>query len=457
MLKKQIGKKAPLEEIKKKVEPIPEVKTEKYKKKAKVAPAKVIDPREVQLLLKHYPTLKRESTFNSGSANTRIVHLVDIDGVKYVVKIFLEPEVAAGKKEATNTRAIQEKTEHVAKVINSEGNESRYEILYEYGGVSLQALFYTFPFTPDILLPMMEKLASVYNIQIKLDIVNSDIKPLNILYNQDTGMVKVIDFGSSFKMTRGDKPLITHIIGSNSSNEITEYTRMYNPPEIIWQNPKAKSLIYSSLDVYCFGMTIYQLALKKTTQIIEHENDTWKNLNLSEYSIDDSEEQIDEKFEKKYNEFLKQIDEIKPLNDPKASKLRSILRACLTFNKRKRPTFNALESVLKEMIALPGTFEENQEKYFPKKPEEKKEEEKEGDSSIDFYDLTQDKKISDYDAFLIADRINSELTRNSLRSLTINGCELSSIGTELIMKAIIGIPYVHTLNMGIKKFNFLRK
>ena len=108
---------------------------------------------------------------------------------------------------------------------------------------------------------VFEAIFQLINILVQMEelgISHLDIKPLNLVWNEKTKQLKMIDFGTS-KIFSENRNMIMEPLLKNNRN-ITGYTRFYAPPEIVGQ--KCKYIIPQKVDAYCFGVTILELLME---------------------------------------------------------------------------------------------------------------------------------------------------------------------------------------------------
>ncbi|MBV9387207.1 MAG: AAA family ATPase [Chroococcidiopsidaceae cyanobacterium CP_BM_ER_R8_30] len=130
---------------------------------------------------------------------------------------------------------------------------SRVLVLEDFGGVSLQksmlnpsAQSYSLSL-PDFLL-LAIKIADILGKVHAANVIHRDINPGNIVVNPDTGIVKIIDFGISTRLS------ITHPTFKNPN--ILEGTLAYMSPE---QTGRMNRLLDYRTDFYSLGVTFYEL------------------------------------------------------------------------------------------------------------------------------------------------------------------------------------------------------
>jgi serine/threonine-protein kinase len=97
--------------------------------------------------------------------------------------------------------------------------------------------------SPDVVYDVIAQVADALDYAHQQNIVHRDIKPGNIMYNPDSGQVKVADFGIA-RITDDSKTRTGDIMGSP----------LYMSPEQIKGNK-----VSGAADIYSLGVTLYQL------------------------------------------------------------------------------------------------------------------------------------------------------------------------------------------------------
>ncbi len=120
--------------------------------------------------------------------------------------------------------------------------------LEDFGGSSLKILISERQFVLEefltIALKITDSLAAIHN----ANIIHKDINPSNIVYNPETGQVKIIDFGISTRLPRENQTI-------DNPNQL-EGTLAYIAPE---QTGRMNRGIDYRSDFYSLGITFYQL------------------------------------------------------------------------------------------------------------------------------------------------------------------------------------------------------
>eukprot|EP01022_Parablepharisma_sp_SALTPOND_P014618 TRINITY_DN2002_c0_g1_i2.p1 TRINITY_DN2002_c0_g1~~TRINITY_DN2002_c0_g1_i2.p1 ORF type:complete len:425 (-),score=57.66 TRINITY_DN2002_c0_g1_i2:798-2072(-) len=191
------------------------------------------------------------------------------------------------------------------------------EMLFEYGGEPLTHCIKKLG-TKD-LMTIVRKTLTPLALMEKNGVFHSDIKPHNIVIKD--GVIKVIDFGISKELNH--KTMLLKAI-STMGTKIKGGTINYLPPEII---RRSGHYILGKIDVYCWGMTIYQLITGKTTLEMANEVDMFKETG------------------KDYAGFIKILEGIKVEGDVEGYQTKlfvNVLKEVLSFAPEQRPTFGAL-------------------------------------------------------------------------------------------------------------------
>lgn len=134
-------------------------------------------------------------------------------------------------------------------------NENKIWIFLEYMDMSLTDLYlkqhnecYYFPLSL-LGYAAVQTLNGLNQIQ-EHKVIHRDIKPSNILFNEETGEVKICDFGEAIYI--------------NNQNSVTNFggTLQYMPPEIFELKINEDKIHDDRLDVWSLGITLVELILK---------------------------------------------------------------------------------------------------------------------------------------------------------------------------------------------------
>jgi len=251
----------------------------------------------------------------------KIVYKITKDSKMYIFKsISCTPENSEEEKEEkenlTKRHEINLKssklTEGVVKPLNNnpaiakKDGDLIMEIIYEYSGENLLSLMGKKE--PQDIMRYMMSVAQTMEVLEKNNICHYDLKPANIVMKDDK--VKIIDFGISRSFesqARLDKTTAVH-----------GYSDLYSPPEVI-KNQRGHP---TKIDVFCWGMTLYQLITNKSIKDLKAELEARK---------------------KDHRQLLEQIKAIKiPGNPDLIRKTREILLCVLSEKPQDRPTFKEL-------------------------------------------------------------------------------------------------------------------
>ncbi|WP_341530501.1 serine/threonine-protein kinase PknK [Nostoc sp. UHCC 0302] len=205
------------------------------------------------------------------SSNSLVYRGIRDDGVAIVVKIlkldYPSPqELTRYRQEYKITRFLN--LEGVVKAYSQQDYQRTLAILLEdFGGESLEQWMHK---RPDIFCPM--PLSAFLGLAIAscdilgrihaANVIHKDINPGNIVFNLDTGVVKIIDFGIATQFNRTNPTFKNHYV--------LEGTLAYLSPE---QTGRMNRLLDYRSDFYSLGVTFYELLTGhlpfKTTDILE--------------------------------------------------------------------------------------------------------------------------------------------------------------------------------------------
>ena len=139
--------------------------------------------------------------------------------------------------------------EGVVKVMDLILHDHRpYLVLEDSGGADLKTLQKSETLALDQLLEIAVKTASALGEIYQAHIIHKDIKPSNILYNLETGILKLMDFSSASIISR-ETPTV-------ESSMLMTATLPYMSPE---QTGRMNRLLDWRTDFYSFGVTFYEL------------------------------------------------------------------------------------------------------------------------------------------------------------------------------------------------------
>ncbi|MDR3539808.1 MAG: tetratricopeptide repeat-containing serine/threonine-protein kinase [Desulfosporosinus sp.] len=280
------------------------------------------------------PLLKKED-------GSRMVYRIDNGKEKYVLKIFDIPLEDADllkrvKGECQKTRDMGETCLHFIKVIDMQskklGSSTRVEILLEYGGQNIFELANKGATKKEITMWIMQSVIAFRYCEARR-ICHLDIKPENMVFMDN--ILRIIDLGIAIEFERKDEVAVP--LGNNAE-KFGGFTRSYSPPEILRYHDSIKELkaqcIGSKVDVYCWGMTFYQLLAGISPVDMGRFRDNRVNIGKSEYE-EGFIEQV--KADPKLIEFDQRVN------------MADIIAACLCYNPAERCTFEKLENWLEPM------------------------------------------------------------------------------------------------------------
>ena len=140
-------------------------------------------------------------------------------------------------------------------------NSMRIELLSEYGGQSARQLAEQKNIKDPVRIAF--QLIEILVEMEEYGIAHLDIKPHNIVLNESSQQLKIIDFGTSMAFYL-NRDAVNETL-KDDYKLISGFTRIYAPPELIRSsNPDiGKNIIPHEVDVFCFGMTFAELLLYK--------------------------------------------------------------------------------------------------------------------------------------------------------------------------------------------------
>lgn len=173
-----------------------------------------------------------------GTSGEADLYLCRYEETDYVAKVYkrqfaIKPEVIDA--------LLKIDSPYVAKLYET-GLHNGYpvEILPYYESGSLQGKQYTLDELLKTIIPNInEGLQAIH----KAGIIHKDLKPSNIMLNNDGETVSIIDFGISSAVDAGNTLLVTK----------TGMTPEYSAPETF------KNIFYEGSDYYSFGITLFEL------------------------------------------------------------------------------------------------------------------------------------------------------------------------------------------------------
>lgn len=169
--------------------------------------------------------------------------------VKLLKTLYPSPsEIARFRQEYELIKSIN--LDGVIKTYDLISEDDRFVLILEdFNGVSLKSLLnQNGPFDLNSFLNMSAKIAHILGGLHMQKVIHRDIKPHNILTNQDTGMVKITDFGIS--------TVLTHANDEIFNPEFIAGTLAYMSPE---QTGRMNRGVDYRTDLYSFGVTLYEM------------------------------------------------------------------------------------------------------------------------------------------------------------------------------------------------------
>jgi predicted ATPase/signal transduction histidine kinase/tRNA A-37 threonylcarbamoyl transferase component Bud32 len=122
-------------------------------------------------------------------------------------------------------------------------------VMEDFGGQALYEVLGQAPAEPELLLEMATQLVRALEELHGRGITHKDINPANIVYNPDTGQLKLIDLGIASVLSREGAP--------TADPTLLEGTLPYMSPE---QTGRMNRSVDYRTDFYSLGVTLYELA-----------------------------------------------------------------------------------------------------------------------------------------------------------------------------------------------------
>ena len=280
-----------------------------------------------------------QQTWSDDKTLQRSVSVVFFNQEKYILKVInslqsMTDEIIQARKEYQIGLENAKENSHIAKplaiqeAIDPAADTISIETLYEHGGADLKTLMGKLN-AQEIFAFIKKTLDPLVHLESK-GIFHSDIKPENIVIKD--GVVKLIDFGVAKDFERRTMLLKTM---TSVQKQAVGFTMRYCPPEVFNRTCKAN---FGKIDVYCWGMTIYQLLTNKSDGELVNEQEAYKEPGQN------------------YDDFLKIVAKVHLPGDADYSLTKLLvptLLQILAFNPHDRPTFTSLRTFFGE----PGDIE----------------------------------------------------------------------------------------------------
>ena len=198
------------------------------------------------------PGYKITQTLSSGVKTTIYRGIREADQKLAIVKVLTEEyppleEIARLRQEYIITQQI--KSDNIVKSYSLEIHQNSYALILEdVKGKSLKELLEEGDLRLREILRIAISLAETLGDLHQIPVLHKDIKSSNIIVNDDTGQVKITDFGIASQLTR-ETPRI-------SNPKLLEGTLAYMSPE---QTGRMNRAIDYRTDYYALGATLYEM------------------------------------------------------------------------------------------------------------------------------------------------------------------------------------------------------
>jgi len=178
------------------------------------------------------------------------------DNQPVILKILKEDyptpaELTRYKQEYEITRSLDR--ENIIKAYNLQKYQNTLVmILEDFGGKSLKVLMAERKITLEEFLRVGIKISESLSAIHAANIIHKDLNPFNIVFNRETGLLKIIDFGISTVLLR-ENPTIRN-------PNVLEGTLAYMSPE---QTGRMNRSLDYRTDFYSLGVTLYEMLTQK--------------------------------------------------------------------------------------------------------------------------------------------------------------------------------------------------
>eukprot|EP00826_Nyctotherus_ovalis_P019250 TRINITY_DN15907_c0_g2_i1.p1 TRINITY_DN15907_c0_g2~~TRINITY_DN15907_c0_g2_i1.p1 ORF type:complete len:707 (+),score=142.62 TRINITY_DN15907_c0_g2_i1:39-2159(+) len=312
--------------------------------------------------------VKIDDDFSTRDTDERYVYKVSCRGVSYILKgfkIYLEqlmPENKGSRERCKQgLRQLCEIYEEyysasVACILNphfakplamdqtlefaskkGEYSHMYIEMLFEYAGTALDELG---TINLKKALNLMKQSANALQSLHSVGVTHFDIKPANMVHDEETGVLKIIDMGSAYSRTKKKATSATVTF----EDKVRSATLEYSPPEILRAVRKVESIpnakvSTNAVDVYCWAMSFYSLLFNRSAENLRNDNMIYKMGSEEDYA-----------------EYLKLVEESfdgMKMKDPVEVVVRRIVKKCvldgLRYQPRERPKIKEVVNNMKEL------------------------------------------------------------------------------------------------------------
>eukprot|EP01022_Parablepharisma_sp_SALTPOND_P013424 TRINITY_DN1798_c0_g1_i2.p1 TRINITY_DN1798_c0_g1~~TRINITY_DN1798_c0_g1_i2.p1 ORF type:complete len:1159 (+),score=130.60 TRINITY_DN1798_c0_g1_i2:280-3756(+) len=242
-------------------------------------------------------------------------------------------------------RTLGEITEHAAKSLDMQlelvdaEEKYRVKLLLEFGGKKLKDVL----LTRSNVLMMAYQLVKTLSLMEKRGIAHFDIKPSNLVWDDEKSLLRLIDFGTAVAFYHSPGQ-ISKSLGEYESR-LFGWTRRYASPEL-FHRVNAK-VIPQKADVFAFGVTILELVLNANRDSKNEECETEKSVWNMRAMLQDKEASKED-----HNKWIERVE--RELRGIKEDNWLDLLIPCLNFEKEKRPTFRDLAKFMKKKLREAG-------------------------------------------------------------------------------------------------------
>jgi len=210
------------------------------------------------------------------------------------------------------------------------------QIIFEYGGIALGELR---PTGIELTYNLMRQSANALFLLHNLGIAHLDIKPDNMVYDEEKDLLKIVDMGSAFGRSNQKSLSATTV---NLVGKVRTATREFTPPEVLLMGKSSinseSNLILPAIDVYCWGMSFFALFTNRDNVELKMYCDSYKKRSISDY----------EGFKEAVKINFKSIKAKNDKENDLKTFIQTLLNKALKYKPRKRPNFKKLITMMRE-------------------------------------------------------------------------------------------------------------
>eukprot|EP00826_Nyctotherus_ovalis_P035430 TRINITY_DN3043_c0_g2_i2.p1 TRINITY_DN3043_c0_g2~~TRINITY_DN3043_c0_g2_i2.p1 ORF type:complete len:964 (+),score=142.60 TRINITY_DN3043_c0_g2_i2:122-3013(+) len=218
--------------------------------------------------------------------------------------------------------------DYAVKMTSSKDSYMHIEIIYEYGGISLERLK---PPNVELIHNLMQQSIDALLLLHNLGVAHLNVSPASMVYDTRRDILKLTGMGNVLDCS----------IQADSVRKLEERMKLeYAPPEILRgaEESSGHGVISNTADVYCWAMSFCSVLSNRKDTDFESDYDKYRRETDADYSI-----------------FMKKVENIFDSTKAKSSKemsissaIKEILNSALSYKARERPTIQEISSKLKK-------------------------------------------------------------------------------------------------------------